>query len=122
MNAQSAELDWMLPDDLAAPTRSPAFETALAAWPLVAALAWQGYCDRGRGTVMLDEEGQLAYHPGSPCECHQADVELYDPKRQAVVALHKGTRIDSVLVVAGWPAPPDAYRITPAERLRLTAH
>ena len=71
---------------------------------------------------MLDEQGRLSYHAGAPCECHRTDVETYHPERQAVVALHDGEAICQVLVLAGWPAPPDAHRITPGERLRLTEH
>ena len=114
MNDQPNAEQWMLPDDLAAPERNPAFESTMAGWPMVAAVAWGGYHAHGRGAVMVDEEGRLTYHAGPPCECHRIDVEIYDPERQAVVALHDGDAICQILVLAGWPAPPDAHRITPA--------
>jgi hypothetical protein len=59
MNEQSNAERWMLPDDLGAPERDPAFESTMAGWPLVAAVAWGGYRAHGRGTVVLDEEGRL---------------------------------------------------------------
>ena len=71
---------------------------------------------------MVDENGALEFLPGSPCECHQKFADNYNPEEQAVVALHEDKNIRSIHIVAGWPAPPDAARIIPAERLRLTAH
>lgn len=113
---------WCLRDDLAEVVANPELEFIMARWPVVAAVAWQGYPEHGRGTVMLDKDGCVTYYPGVPCACHQCLVESYAPEQQVVTALHDGSTICSIHVVAGWPAPPDAYATTPAERLHLTAH
>lgn len=113
---------WCLPEDVAQVHASPELGYIMQRWPAVGAVAWQGYQEHGRGTVMLDDEGCVQYCPGSPCDCHEEAAKTYDPEQQAVVALHHGNDIDNVLIVAGWPAPPDAFRITPGERLRLTSH
>ena len=92
-------------------------------WASIAALAWGGYVKHGRGMAMMDiDDGGVGYHPGSACECHREMVDRYDPEREVVVGVYREDDILNVYVVAGWPAPPDAYLITPAERLRLTAH
>lgn len=113
---------WLLPDAASVPDGDEGAALIMGGWPVIAAVAWAEYRMQGRGTVMLDAEGAAAYHAGSPCECHQHLVDTYDPEQQVVVALHDGTKLRSITVVAGWPAPPDAYRITPGERLHLTAH
>jgi hypothetical protein len=111
---------WRLPDGTPQPHDS-AMEEILANWMLVAAIAWDGNRQEGRGTVIVDEQG-ARYRSGSICECHRNLVEEYDPASQAVVALIEQGSIRAVHVVAGWPAPPDAALVTPAERFRLTAH
>lgn len=116
------EARWFLPRDVGQPDRDPDIEFIMAGWPFVAATAWQEYRQHGRGTVMVDEDRNVTYLPGSPCPCHKHLVDSYDPEQHAVVALHSGDTIRSIHIVTGWPAPPDAYRITPGERLRLTAH
>lgn len=113
---------WCLPENVVELPTNPALGYIMARWPAVVAVAWQGYQEHGRGTVLLDDEGCITYRPGSACPCHQHAADSYDPKQQVVVALHHGETVDAVHVVAGWPAPPDAYRITPGERLHLTAH
>ena len=121
MNEIESENCWSLPKEH--DEKPDPGETAiLANWPMVAAVAWEGYQEHGRGTVIVDENGALEFLPGSPCECHQKFADNDDPEEQAVVALHEDKDIRSVQIVAGWPAPPDAVMITPAERLRLTAH
>lgn len=122
MNGPASEERWCLPDDLPAVHANPDLEFIMRDWPVIAAVAWQGYREQGRGTVMLDEDRCVQYVAGSPCPRHQQLVDHYVPEEQVVVALHRGETIESVHVVAGWPAPPDAYRMTPAERLQLTAH
>ena len=113
---------WCLPENVVEVHANPALGYIMARWPVIGAVAWQGYQEHGRGTVLLDDDGCVNYCSGSPCSCHQQVADTYDPEQQAVVALHRGETIDSVHVVTGWPAPPDAYRITPGERLHLTAH
>jgi hypothetical protein len=93
-------------------------------WPVIAAVAWQGYLTEGRGVVMIDYERRAAYCRGALGECDRYLVDTYDPELEVVVAVvdcdEMCTR--SIHLIAGWPAPPDAFRITPAERSRLTAH
>ena len=122
MNGLASAGIWCLPDDFLGGGANPDLEFIMDGWPIIAAVAWQGYREHGRGTVMLDEDRCVQYSPGSPCPCHQQLVDHYAPERQVVVALHRGETIGGIHVVAGWPAPPDAYRMTPAERLHLTAH
>ncbi len=120
MNNVANDNGWLLPADGC--NADPEIEQIMADWPVIAAVAWQEYRSRGRGTVMIDEERAAAYYPGSPCSCHQHLIDTYDPEEQVVVALHDGDVLQSIHVVAGWPAPPDASRITPGARLCLTAH
>ncbi len=113
---------WCLPENVAEVRASSELGYIMQRWPAVAAVGWQGFLEHGRGTVMLDDEGCVKFIAGSPCECCKEAVESYDPESQIVVALHCDHEIDAVHSVAGWPAPPDAYRITPGERFRLTSH
>jgi hypothetical protein len=122
MNYDTSEKYWLLPDDVGMPDGDEDGAFIMEAWPMIAATAWQEYQRQGRGTVMIDARGESVFCPGSPCECHQCLVDIYDPEHEVVVALHNGDTIRKIAVVAGWPAPPDAYRITPGQRLRLTAH
>ena len=92
-------------------------------WAFIAALAWGEYVRHWRGMVMMDiDDGGVGYHPGSACECHREMFHRYDPEREVVVGVYREDDILNVYVVSAWPAPLDAYLITPAERLRLTAH
>jgi|MudIll2142460700_1097286.scaffolds.fasta_scaffold306699_1 hypothetical protein len=92
-------------------------------WAFIAALAWGEYVKHGRGMAMMHiDDGGVGYCPGSPCECHREMVDRYDPEREVVVGVYREDDILNVYIVSGWPAPPDAYLITPAERFRLTAH
>lgn len=112
---------WRLPDDRPSVPETPS-DGILRDWLFLAAIAWAGYQEHGRGTVVADEEGRSCFRPGSICPCHEELVADYDPERQAVVALLQGDEILSIHVVAGWPAPPDAALVTPGERFKLTAH
>lgn len=111
---------WRLPED-AADTEADERSLLVGNWLFLAAIAWAGYCSEGRGTVLVSEDG-TAYRPGAPCDCHAELVTAYDPEREAVVAIVEDAGIRAIHVVTGWPAPPDAVRVTPAERCRLTAH
>jgi hypothetical protein len=122
MNYDTRETYWLLPDDIGVPDGDAEGALIMGMWPVIAATAWQEYQRQGRGTVMIDAQGATVFQPGSPCECHHCLVDTYDPEQQVVVALHDAATLRKVAVVAGWPPPPDAYRITPGERLRLTAH
>ena len=110
---------WRLPEDT--DTNADERIEIVGNWLFLAAVAWAGYCSDGRGTVLVSEYG-TTYHPGSPCDGHAELVTAYDPEREAVVALVGSAGIHAVHVVTGWPTPPDAVRVTPAERFRLTAH
>jgi hypothetical protein len=121
MNGPAVEGSWCLPESIPAVSENPHLEFIMDGWPIIAAVAWQGYRESGRGMVTLDEDRCVQYSPGSLCLCHQQLVDHYAPEHQVVVALQRGDLM-SIHIVAGWPAPPDAYRITPAERLHLTAH
>ena len=122
MNYDTSEKYWLLPDDAGVPDGDEQGAFIMSGWPVIAALAWQQYQAQGRGTVMIDADGDAAYLQGSPCDCHRHLVDKYDPDREVVVGLHDGNMLRTITVVAGWPGPPDAYRVTPGERLRLTAH
>jgi len=93
-------------------------------WAFIAALAWGEYLRHERGMAMMDvNDGGVGYHPGPVRECHRELVDQYDPEREVVVGVYReDDDILNVYIVAGWPAPPDAYLITPAERFKLTAH
>jgi hypothetical protein len=114
-----SEERWLLPSDVSAKPQHPGVPLAMRAWPLIAAAAWEAYRETGRGAVMLDAEGRFGYQPGSPCPCHHEAVAAYDPEREVVVALCDGELVRDVIVVAGWPAPPDAARLTPGDRWLL---
>ena len=71
MTGRTGERTWCLPDDLPAVSANPDPEFIMDGWPIIAAVAWQGYQEHGHGTVMLDADGCGQYLPGSPCPCHQ---------------------------------------------------
>jgi len=63
-----------------------------------------------------------AEHPGVPLAMRAwplIAVAADDPEREVVVALCDGELVRDVIVVAGWPAPPDAARLTPGDRWLL---
>jgi len=111
---------WCYPDDIPKVQKDADLRFIMARWPAIAALAWQSFLKYGRGTIMLDTAGELHFLVGAPCECHQDRPGKYDPTTEVVVALYRETVIRVIHTVAGWPAPPDAFKITPMERLRLT--
>ena len=117
MNGSATAGRWLLPADLANPTPNPEIELIMAGWAAIAAAAWEGFQKYGRGMVLIDGEELVAYLSGPPCTCCRHLVDTYNPEQQAVVTVSTG----ATHIVAGWPAPPDAFRITPAERQRLTA-
>ena len=84
MSGSTSEGTWCLPDDLPAVSANPDLEFIMDGWPIVAAVAWHGYQERGRGTVMLDEDRCVGYLPGAPCDCHQVLVDHYLPVKQVV--------------------------------------
>jgi len=123
MQDMSPVRNWLLPTDLTDQASDEDFEPVMAIWPVVAALAWEAQLEHGRGVVVVDDErGVLTFQSGAPCACHDALVAAYNPEREVVVALVCEREHPVFRVLAGWPAPPDAFRITPGARWQLTAH
>jgi hypothetical protein len=116
-----------LPQDAAATAEDPAMAFIMRGWPLLAAEAWEGYRRRGRGLLLLNSCRHYDYRTRTPCEWDSEKLPDYDPERQIVVAFYHEGDLEGIYVLEGWPAPPVAALITPAEAWRLveegiTAH
>ena len=61
------------------------------------------------------------FSEGRPCRCFAQAVATYDPELQVIVGVSHGAE-NNVYVVGGWPPPPEAYAVAPAELLGATMH
>jgi hypothetical protein len=122
MHEERTHHGWLLPADR--PRRADDPEaTIMEIWPVIAALSWERQLQGERGAVVMDlDRGAISFRSGAPCLCHGHLVAGYAPRREAVVLVVAEEGLHHACVVAGWPPPPDAYRITPAARWQLTAH
>ena len=106
-------------------TRDTFLDLLLEHWPRIAAVAWDGWLIRGRGTVTIENGSVppvLAYRPGAPCPCHASQVEAYDPEREVVVAVvEPGGEVPWIQTLSGEPRPADTDAL-PAASSGATVH
>ena len=98
----------------------------LAHWPRIAATAWEGFAAGGRGAVTVVSGSMpptLAYHPGSPCPCHEELGSGSDPAREAVVAvIDEDSDVAWIATLGGWPTPADTSGTTTADVIGAILH
>lgn len=91
-------------------------------WTFVAAVAWTGYVDEGRGAVVVSvdtPETMVHYITASVWADPQSRAlfETYDPRREVVLAIVADG--DAAFhLLEGLPNPPEAVIAHPLERLR----
>ena len=102
----------------------PDLDPMLLAWPLLAAVAWQGFCDHGRGIVYVTIKAvgaEVSYRTPPPLLSGCDTLTTYDPEREVVVVVERDEEVN-VYVVDGWPPPPALCAMAPAEVFGLTVH
>jgi hypothetical protein len=102
----------------------PDLDPMLADWIRIAALAWQGYILQGAGALVVRVCScgvHYEFRSMAVPECASECVRSYDPKGQVVVVVQRGED-QRPYVVAGWPSPPQAFAILPAEAIDATVH
>ena len=66
----SSDYRWRFPDD-DPDAEGSLLDEILRNWLFTAAIAWAGYEQEGRGTVVVDPQGCTRYRQGSVCVCHE---------------------------------------------------
>lgn len=102
----------------------PDFDPMLGDWLRIAGLAWQGFILEGPGALVVRICScgiRYEFRSMAIPECCLEYVESYDPEDQVVVVVQRGDD-ERAYLVAGWPSPPQAFAILPAEATESTVH
>lgn len=102
----------------------PDLDPMLGDWIRIAGLAWQGFLLEGLGTLVVRIHPcgiSYEFRSSAVPQCCAAYVQSYDPEDEIVVVVQRGDD-ERAYLVAGWPSPPQAFALLPADATGETVH